>query len=97
VCPDAYSYAYDDSTSTFGVPSGAGFEVVFCPTGRSTTILRTLGSQLSQLTQAGHVTQQILADTQNVTFINMKNGGSSSGGSRGLVLALVLLFLICLS
>ncbi|KAL1801098.1 hypothetical protein ACET3X_001440 [Alternaria dauci] len=31
VCPDAYSFAFDDQTSTFIIPSGAGFEVVFCP------------------------------------------------------------------
>ncbi|KAL2006475.1 hypothetical protein VTN00DRAFT_9143 [Thermoascus crustaceus] len=42
VCPDAYSYAYDDHTSTFTIKSGAGFEVVFCPYGRSTTILQTV-------------------------------------------------------
>lgn len=42
VCPDAYSYAYDDATSTFTAPTGSGFEVIFCPGGRSTTILRTL-------------------------------------------------------
>ncbi|KAF2421115.1 Osmotin, thaumatin-like protein [Tothia fuscella] len=36
VCPDAYSFAYDDDTSTFSVPTGAGFEVIFCPGGRST-------------------------------------------------------------
>ncbi|KAI9833971.1 MAG: hypothetical protein M1826_005876 [Phylliscum demangeonii] len=47
VCPDAYSFAYDDQTSTFIVPSGAGFEVVFCPAGRSTNILKTLGSPSS--------------------------------------------------
>ena len=39
VCPDAYSYAYDDATSTFSVPTGAGFQVIFCPGGRSTDIL----------------------------------------------------------
>lgn len=39
VCPDAYSYAYDDQTSTFIVKSGPGFEVIFCPGGRSTTII----------------------------------------------------------
>jgi hypothetical protein len=43
ICPDAYSYAYDDAKSTFAVPTGAGFEIVFCPGGRSTTILKTLG------------------------------------------------------
>ncbi|PGH28229.1 hypothetical protein AJ80_00120 [Polytolypa hystricis UAMH7299] len=39
ICPDAYSYAYDDETSTFAIPSGSGFEVVFCPMGRSSDIL----------------------------------------------------------
>lgn len=42
VCPDAYSYAYDDSSSTFAVPTGSGFEVIFCPGGRSTNIIQTL-------------------------------------------------------
>lgn len=41
MCPDAYSYAYDDQDSTFGVPSGAGFEVILCPGGLSTNILAT--------------------------------------------------------
>ena len=39
MCPDAYSYAYDDKTSTFIVPQGAGFQVIFCPGGRSTNII----------------------------------------------------------
>ncbi|KAF2492395.1 thaumatin family protein [Lophium mytilinum] len=39
VCPDAYSYALDDDSSMFMAPSGGGFQVVFCPGGRSTTIL----------------------------------------------------------
>lgn len=41
VCPDAYSYAYDDQDSTFSVPQGGGFQVIFCPGGRSTNILAT--------------------------------------------------------
>lgn len=41
VCPDAYSYAYDDQDSTFSVPKGGGFQVIFCPGGRSTNILAT--------------------------------------------------------
>lgn len=41
MCPDAYSYAYDDQSSTFIVPEGAGFQVIFCPGGRSTNILAT--------------------------------------------------------
>lgn len=39
ICPDAYSYPYDDQTSTFIVPSGGGYEVIFCPGGRSTNII----------------------------------------------------------
>ncbi|KAG5542255.1 hypothetical protein RHGRI_021952 [Rhododendron griersonianum] len=31
-CPDAYSYAYDDETSTFTC-SGADYTITFCPTG----------------------------------------------------------------
>lgn len=41
VCPDAYSFAYDDQDSTFSVPEGAGFQVVLCPGGLSTDILAT--------------------------------------------------------
>lgn len=41
VCPDAYSYAYDDSSSTFIIPQGGGFQVIFCPGGRSTNIIAT--------------------------------------------------------
>jgi hypothetical protein len=39
ICPDAYSYAYDDQDSTFIVPTGDSFQVIFCPGGRSTNIL----------------------------------------------------------
>jgi len=44
VCPDAYSFAFDDASSTFAVPRGEvqGWEVRFCPGGRSTAIRRTL-------------------------------------------------------
>jgi hypothetical protein len=47
VCPDAYSYAYDDALSTFTVPNGYGFEVQFCPVGRSSNILVTSGSEVA--------------------------------------------------
>ncbi|KAG9202364.1 hypothetical protein G6514_004338 [Epicoccum nigrum] len=55
ICPDAYSYAFDDQTSTFIIPSGAGFEVIFCPGARSTNILDTSGDKMQQLSQQGHV------------------------------------------
>ncbi|EQK98631.1 thaumatin family protein [Ophiocordyceps sinensis CO18] len=46
VCPDAYSFAFDDQKSTFIVPKGGGWEVVMCPVGRSTNIQRQLGKEL---------------------------------------------------
>ncbi|KAJ4360460.1 uncharacterized protein N0V89_001023 [Didymosphaeria variabile] len=57
ICPDAYSYAFDDQTSTFIIPSGAGFEVVFCPGARSTNILATESDKMLQLAQQGHVSK----------------------------------------
>ena len=50
--------AFDDQTSTFIIPSGAGFEVVFCPGGRSTTILTTKKEEMQQLAQQGKVNKQ---------------------------------------
>lgn len=47
--------AFDDQTSTFIIPSGAGFEVVFCPGARSTNILATESDKMLQLAQNGHV------------------------------------------
>jgi hypothetical protein len=42
-CPLAYSYAYDDATSTFtcaGARDGGGYDVVFCPGGSRCVRLR---------------------------------------------------------
>lgn len=50
--------AFDDQTSTFIIPSGAGFEVVFCPGARSTNILTTSKEQMQQLAQQGNVNHQ---------------------------------------
>ncbi|THV77834.1 Osmotin, thaumatin-like protein [Aureobasidium pullulans] len=55
MCPDTYSFAYDDQSSTFIIPSGAGVEVVFCPGGRSTVILSTKAAQLRELANTGSV------------------------------------------
>jgi hypothetical protein len=92
VCPDAYSYAYDDHTSTFIIPQGGGFEVVFCPKGRSSTILRTLGDQMHAL--SGGVTQEILERAGDAEYIEQKNEGSSatemSLGSSSIALVIVL-------
>lgn len=80
ICPDAYSFAFDDQTSTFIIPSGGGWEVTFCPTGRSTNILKTFKPQLEALSQAGHATAQIKADAMNVTII--LEGGKENGAER---------------
>lgn len=45
--------AFDDQTSTFIIPSGAGFEVIFCPGARSTNIIATSKNELVQLAQEG--------------------------------------------
>lgn len=47
--------AFDDQTSTFIVPAGGGFEVIFCPPGRSTLILQTYSAQLQTLAAGGQV------------------------------------------
>jgi len=50
--------AFDDQTSTFIIPSGAGFEVVFCPGARSTVIIDTSLDQMLALSQHGRVDKQ---------------------------------------
>ncbi|EXJ95089.1 hypothetical protein A1O1_00207 [Capronia coronata CBS 617.96] len=93
VCPDAYSYAYDDQTSTFIIPQGSGFEVVFCPTGRSSNILAVFGDQLRQLAQTGHVTRDIVGLAQNVTYIREKSG-ARNGSRPSLVWVASVVFLV---
>lgn len=80
ICPDAYSFAFDDQTSTFVIPTGGGFEVTFCPIGRSTNILKTFGKQLSELASSGKATSQVLTDAQNTTLIQI--GGAVMGSGR---------------
>lgn len=61
VCPDAYSFAYDDASSTFTVPTGTGFEVVFCPAGRSTIIKKTLAGTSGAGLSAGGLERSLVA------------------------------------
>ncbi|KAM0591970.1 hypothetical protein ACHAQG_007150 [Verticillium nonalfalfae] len=72
ICPDAYSFAFDDQQSTFIVPSGGGWEVLFCPAGRSTTILRTLGQYMSEVAASGHLTDESLAAVSNLSYIEKR-------------------------
>jgi hypothetical protein len=83
VCPDAYSFAYDDQTSTFIIPTGGGWEITFCPAGRSTNILKTFGKQLSDLASTGRVSSQSLMDTQNITIIQSGSGAKEREVSLG--------------
>ncbi|CAG8983441.1 hypothetical protein HYALB_00000610 [Hymenoscyphus albidus] len=72
VCPDAYGYAFDDQDSTFIIPTGGGFETIFCPEGRSTNILKTFKQQLQDLTGApgaGKSLKEIDEDARNMTII----------------------------
>jgi hypothetical protein len=79
MCPDAYSFAYDDQSSTFIIPSGGGWEVVFCPLGRSTNILSTFGEQLQQVASSGQVSERIKAAAMNRTLIESKPGHAGAG------------------
>ncbi|KAI0475963.1 thaumatin family protein [Xylariaceae sp. FL0804] len=81
MCPDAYSYAYDDQTSTFIIPSGGGWEVVFCPDGRSTNILQTFGDELHQIAESGNVTPELLAKAMNVSYIESVDSAAPVSGA----------------
>lgn len=50
--------AFDDQTSTFIIPAGAGFEVIFCPGARSTNIIATSKNELVQLAQTGSASKR---------------------------------------
>ncbi|KAH8811430.1 thaumatin family protein [Xylogone sp. PMI_703] len=78
VCPDAYSYAFDDATSTFSVPAGGGWEVVFCPAGRSTDILRRLGGVIGMMSGTG-VTEAVRMQAGNVTLLESVSGAGRTG------------------
>lgn len=82
VCPDAYSYPYDDSASTFVLPGGGGWRVTFCPAGRSTDILATFGSLISEWAATGVMSDDILAAASNATYI--ETHGAASRGPIGL-------------
>ena len=51
--------------------------MVFCPSGRSSNILATMGKELDELAATGAVSAQLLADTQNITLIKSRNAGST--------------------
>lgn len=92
------SPAFDDQTSTFIIPSGGGFEVIFCPPGRSSTILATKSAQLHQLAQNGHITAQLLDDLISTTIIRNNSAVTSQARTAfqrpvGIILFLLYVYL----
>lgn len=69
ICPDAYSFAFDDQQSTFIIPKGGGWEVVMCPKGRSTNILNQLGPELFELADSGKLSDLAVKRLSDITYI----------------------------
>jgi hypothetical protein len=91
ICPDAYTYAFDDQTSTFIIPSGGGWEVIFCPVGRSTNILAVFGKQLRALASGNIIPEDIRRQVVNLTYIDTFSGAPRPTPPRmGLQLAVCL-------
>ncbi|KAF2148419.1 Osmotin, thaumatin-like protein [Myriangium duriaei CBS 260.36] len=88
VCPDAYSFAYDDQTSTFITQKGPGFNVIFCPGGRSTTILSSSSSSGSSSTASGSF--RTLYDRSN-PILDALVGTSGRAIWVGLIVAVVVI------
>lgn len=76
ICPDAYSFAFDDQESTFIIPKGGGWEVVLCPKGRSTNILRQLGSEMSELATAGRLSEPAMKRLSDPNYILADRGAA---------------------
>lgn len=89
MCPDAYSFAFDDRASTFVVPAltasdaaagggggGVGWEVRFCPGGRSTDILGVMTGSASVEGGVGGV-----VDMRR--WKEVKEGGAVGGAAGG--------------
>jgi hypothetical protein len=95
VCPDAYSYAYDDQTSTFIIPIGAAFQVVFCPGGWSTNILSSKSAALQHLQDQGH-TGEMAWDrvAQHLAKFNNAETLHSSGSSSFALLVFAAAYLL---
>ncbi|KAF7870463.1 hypothetical protein EAF04_004207 [Stromatinia cepivora] len=83
ICPDAYGYPFDDQTSTFIIPTGGGWEIVFCPEGRSTNILKVLGDEMRKIASAGKVTKDIIELAMNETYISEMAVKSLAGEGLG--------------
>ncbi|KAH8169915.1 thaumatin family protein [Sarocladium implicatum] len=97
ICPDAYSFAFDDQKSTFIIPKGGGWEVVMCPKGRSTNILRQLSQEMDELNNAGNLSEKTLRRLRDVQYITSDRGAASGvqpalGPLSGIAIAVGLWF-----
>ncbi|KAM3432245.1 hypothetical protein MY4824_006679 [Beauveria thailandica] len=70
VCPDAYSFAFDDQSSTFIVPKGGGWKIIWCPAGRSTDILNQLSAQMYELASGGKLSELSVRRLGNVSYVS---------------------------
>ncbi|TQS32661.1 hypothetical protein Golomagni_07018 [Golovinomyces magnicellulatus] len=73
VCPDAYSFAFDDQKSTFIIPAGGGWEIIMCPQGRSTDIIRQLGPQMYEIASGGKLSQKSLDLLASMPHLDEQN------------------------
>lgn len=89
--------AFDDQTSTFIIPSGAGFEVVFCPGARSTNIIDTSLEQMQQLSQRGVDKQTALVMKQRRQAMFARSAGVKASRSDECVVMAVLIWTVLFS
>ncbi|EJP64405.1 Hsp70-like protein [Beauveria bassiana ARSEF 2860] len=84
VCPDAYSFAFDDRSSTFIVPKGGGWKIIWCPAGRSTDILNQLSAQMYELASGGKLSELSVRRLSNVSYVSSvkQSAVEQSGGDK---------------
>lgn len=82
MCPDAYSFAYDDGKSTFNIPSGGGWEVTFCPGGASSDILATFGKELA-VVAGGEVGEEVWRTAREGKEEGVEGVAAAVGGKGG--------------
>jgi hypothetical protein len=96
VCPDAYSFAYDDGKSTFSIPSGGGWEVTFCPGGASSDILATFGDELAMVARGkvGEEVWRVAREGKEEGVEGVAAGVGGKGGREGSLGALAVVVLV---
>lgn len=82
VCPDAYSFAFDDQSSTFIVPTGGGWEVTFCPGGASTNILRTFSKELFDLASGNVGSEDLMEMARHWQTVKVSDGSTTADRER---------------